>query len=274
MSYPICHSGSMPKSRHKSASSLQRAWAKWPRSFPSFVRGLDRERILYLSHSRVAEFQRCPRCYYRRYIFGEKSESQAMLLGTLFHVAAARFYRAKRMPMPERLFARLALSKLDDDRHAPLRNAITLLCQNRHAGCDVVSVEEPFFLDLASGLPPIIGIADLVIRKGKSLAVIDHKTSRIFNDNDPAQLVLYAEHVGRMHHARVTEGIFDEYRLVPNLDRIRKPAFRRTQPRNPTWKGPMPPISWSFGQLRRGSRSFGQASRIRDLPCAMLRAWH
>ncbi|MCX6972647.1 MAG: hypothetical protein NTV93_21190, partial [Verrucomicrobia bacterium] len=68
-------------------------------------------------------------------------------------------------------------------------------------------------------------------RKGKSLAVVDHKTGRSFNDHDPSQLVLYAEHVGRIHNTRVTEGFFDEYRLVANLDTIRKPAFRRTKVR-------------------------------------------
>ena len=58
-----------------------------------------------------------------------------------------------------------------------------------------------------------------------------HKTGKSFNDHDPCQLVLYAEHVERLHNARVTAGFFDEYRLVPNLDRIRKPAFRRTEVR-------------------------------------------
>ena len=192
---------------------------------------LDRTGTPYLSHSRVADYVRCPACYYRRHILREKTESQAMLLGTLFHNAAATFYKAKSAPEADKLFSRLRVSKLDDDRHGPLRNAITLLCQNRHSDCDVVSIEEPFFLDLGPSLPPIIGIADLIIRKGKSLVVVDHKTGKTFNDHDPSQLVLYAEHVGRLHKARVTAGFFDEYRLVPNLDRIRKPAFRRTEVR-------------------------------------------
>ena len=79
----------------KTAASLERAWAKWPRSFPTFIQWLDRKKIPYLSHSRVADYVRCPACYYRRYILGEKSESQAMLLGTLFHKAAASLYKAK-----------------------------------------------------------------------------------------------------------------------------------------------------------------------------------
>ena len=218
-------------SRQETAAALDRAWAQWPRSFPSFIRWLDIEGIPYLSHSRVADYVRCPACYYRRYVLGEKTESQAMLLGTLFHNAAASFYKAKSAQEADNLFSRLRMTKLDEDRHRLLRNAISLLCQNRHSDCEVVSIEEPFFLDLAPGLPPIIGSADLIIRKGKSLVVVDHKTGKSFNDHDPGQLVLYAQHVGRLHNARVNAGFFDEYRLVPNLDRIRKPAFRRTEVR-------------------------------------------
>lgn len=231
LSCRACDPTRMKKTIKQSAASLERAWAKWPRSFPTFIQWLDRERIPYISHNRMAEYRRCAHCYYRRYVLGDNEQSQAMLLGTLFHKAAAGFYAAKREQEPERVFSRLGVSKLDYDRQAPLRNAITLLCQNRHSDCEVVSIEEPFFLDLAPGLPPVIGIADLVIRKGKSLAVVDHKTGRSFNDHDPSQLVLYAEHVGRIHNTRVTEGFFDEYRLVPNLDTIRKPAFRRTKVR-------------------------------------------
>lgn len=71
-----------------------------------------------------------------------------------------------------------------------LRNALTLLRDNRWDGYEVVSVEFPFFMDLAPGLPP-----DLVLRRNGSLVLVDHKTSQSFNDLDPAQLVLYAEHL-------------------------------------------------------------------------------
>ena len=165
-------------SRKESAAALERAWSQWPRSFPSFIRSLDSAGIPYLSHSRVADYVRCPACYYRRYVLWEKTESQAMLLGTLFHNAAANFYKAMITPEADKLFSRLRVAKLEEDRHGLLRNAIALLCQNRHSDCEVVSIEEPFFLDLAPGLPPIIGIADLIIRKGKSLVVVDHRCGR------------------------------------------------------------------------------------------------
>jgi len=267
LSYPWCDFIRMKKTNIKSATSLEYAWSNWTRSFPSFMAWVDQEGISYLSHSRVADYVRCPACYYRRYILGEKTESQAMLFGTLFHKAAAGFYKAKNTLEADKLFSRLRVSKLDEDRHGPLKNAIALLCQNRHSDCEVVSIEEPFFLDLAPGLPPIIGIADLIIRKGKSLAVVDHKTGKSFNDHDPDQLVLYAEHVGRLHNARVTAGFFDEYRLVPNLDRIRKPAFRRTGV--PLSKKMLPPL------IRRYKSAWKEIQLLKkgDPPSAAYDCW-
>ena len=83
-------------------------------------------------------------------------------------------------------------------------------------------------MDLADGLPAVIGVPDLVLRRAGSLVLVDHKTSRSFNDHDPAQLILYAEHLRREHAHDCIVGVFDEYRLVRNLDTVRKPAFRRT----------------------------------------------
>ncbi|MDP2138836.1 MAG: PD-(D/E)XK nuclease family protein, partial [Candidatus Didemnitutus sp.] len=73
-----------------------------------------------------------------------------------------------------------------------------------------------------------IGVPDLILRHTDSVIVVDHKTSKTFNDLDPAQLVLYAEHIRRQQNTRCVVGAFDEYRLVPDLTKIRKPVFRRT----------------------------------------------
>ena len=40
--------------------------------------------------------------------------------------------------------------------------------------------------------------------------------------------MLYAEHAWRTHGVRRVDEWHDEYRLVANLDTIRRPAFRRT----------------------------------------------
>ena len=83
-------------------------------------------------------------------------------------------------------------------------------------------------MDLAPGLPPVIGIIDLVLRTGRSHLVVDHKTSKRFNDLDSGQLELYAQQVRRSRGVAECAAAFDEYRLVPDLRRVRKPVFRRT----------------------------------------------
>jgi hypothetical protein len=190
---------------------------------------LDRSGVDYLSHSKVTQFERCPRCYYRQYILLERHESQPLLLGSIFHDAAERLYGKAGPANPRLLLKKLPTKKLEPERRRKLLNAVRLLCENRWPEQDdVLSVEEPFFMDLGDDLPPVIGIADLILRQGKKLAVVDHKTSGKFNDTSAGQLVLYAEHARIKFGPRPVIGFYDEYRLVADLSSIRKPAFRRT----------------------------------------------
>jgi len=84
-------------------------------------------------------------------------------------------------------------------------------------------------MDMTPDLPPVIGVIDLVVSGSDSCLVVDHKTCRTFTDQDPGQLVLYAEYVRRSRGCDVRKGAFDEYQLVPNLNRVKKPVFRRTE---------------------------------------------
>ena len=77
-------------------------------------------------------------------------------------------------------------------------------------------------MDLHRDLPPIIGIADLILQEGSNLVVVDHKTSTKFNNlASRTELVLYAEHARRAFGARCIVGCYDEYRLVPARSRAR-----------------------------------------------------
>jgi hypothetical protein len=122
----------------------------------------------------------------------------------------------------------LALGLLDKESKAKLRNALTTLRNNQWKGYSIICLEDPFFMDLCHGLPPIIGVPDLVLSQNGALVVVDHKTSKTFKELDSAQLVLYAEHIRRDHATDAIVGAFDEYRLVPDLSKIKKPLFRRT----------------------------------------------
>lgn len=215
----------------RTAEVLRNAWKRSGLSFVRYVNRLDRKSIPYLSHSKIACLERCPRCYYRQYILGERQQSSAMELGSLFHLAAKEFYSSFRdglLPKPAELLNHKKTKTLAEESRLKLRNALTQLRAHHWDGHEVVSLEEPFFMDIGKGLPPIIGIPDLVLRRAGSLVLVDHKTSKSFNELDPAQLVLYAEHLRRQHGTQCIVGVFDEYRLVPDLSTIRKPAFRRT----------------------------------------------
>ena len=104
-----------------------------------------------------------------------------MRLGSHFHAAAKRFYAQFRRGLiarPATLLKRRDFKVLSGDSVAELRNALVLLrdhCWERH---EVVSIEVPFFMDLAAGLPPVIGVPDLVLRRHDWLVLVDHKTSR------------------------------------------------------------------------------------------------
>lgn len=215
----------------RSANSLRTAWKRSETSFGRFVDRLDRERVPYLSHSKIDCLERCPGCYYRQYILGECEQSNAMELGLLFHLAAKNLYTSLRKGLllkPAQLLNRKKTKRLLKEDRLKLMHALTQLSAHHWAGYEITSIEELFFMELAAGLPPIIGITDIVLRRTDSVIVVDHKTSKSFNNRDPAQLVLYAEHIRRQQNTQCVVGVFDEYRLVPDLAKIRKPAFRRT----------------------------------------------
>jgi RecB family exonuclease len=193
---------------------------------------LDRNGVPYLSHSKVATLERCPRCYYNQYILGEQLDTTPVAVGSFFHKAAKAFYQAlasdAALPNTGKMMKGLALRRLDKESKAKLRNALTTLRNNQWKGYSVICLEDPFFMDLCHGLPPIIGVPDLVLSQNRAFVVVDHKTAKTFKELDSAQLVLYAEHIRRDHATNAIVGAFDEYRLVPDLSKIKKPVFRRT----------------------------------------------
>ena len=210
------------------AESLRRAWTRWRGSFSTFMRSLEKREVPFLSHSKITTVERCPQCYYSQYILGEKPSSDALTTGTLFHRAAAAFYEAVRSDTSSVVAKQLKPKHPNRLCQQQLRNAIRTLQRNAWEGYDVVEVEEIFFMNLAPGLPPVIGVVDLVLRQGDFYVVVDHKTSRSFRDPDPDQLVLYAEHVRRSYRPRSCIGTLDQYRLVPDLGKTKKAVFRRT----------------------------------------------
>lgn len=223
-----------------------------------FARRLDRDGVPYLSYSKITSVEFCPYRYHLEYVqrVRLRPEPTYFVKGRIFHKAAAKVYLALARGEPARAgtIDRLVEANDDESDRQHLRNAVELLRQNALADWEVVAVEQPFVLSLGRGLPPCLGVIDLILRKDGVLAVIDHKTGRSFGSGDAMQLTVYRQHVLRKHRARECVAYFDEYRWVNNLQRIRKPAFQRRKVR-------VRPSAWN-GAVRRFQRGFRNIRQI------------
>ena len=206
-------------------------WAGHSGGFGAFMSSIERDGIAYLSHTKVSTVQRCRQCYYEQFVLKKKAVGPAIETGTLVHEAAQIAYQHIQAGRPvdfDALAQKTAARHSVPSCRAHVGNAITTLSQHLLPGHEIVGIEEPFFLDLSADLPPVIGVVDLILRDGPRYLVVDHKTGKRFNDEDEGQLVLYAEYVRQRHGAKRCEGVFDQYRMVPNLARVRTPVHMRT----------------------------------------------
>jgi predicted RecB family nuclease len=96
-------------------------------------------------------------------------------------------------------------------------------------------------------------VVDLILRRGRHYAVVDHKTGKDFNAPDKLQVAIYREFVRRQFRSESCLAFFDEYRWVNNLDRVRKPAFQRIEIKQTLteWTRAKQRIASSYQQMRR-----------------------
>ncbi len=216
-----------------SCTALAKQLAVWPGTIGEFSQMLDQEKIAYLSFSKIACVEFCEYRYFLEYVKLEAPipTPDYFIKGQAFHETVAVLYRdlALNRPVDTERLVKL-LGKTLPER-IEVENAIRLAAANVYQGFEVVAVERPFVLSLGRGLPPCVGVVDLILRRGKTFLVVDHKTGKRFNDADDLQLTLYREHVRRRYKAGRCLTFVDQYRWVPNLERIRKPAFHRSQVR-------------------------------------------
>jgi hypothetical protein len=216
----------------RSSKAIADALAAHKGGIERFVRQLDRDKVPYLSYSKIASVEFCSYRYYLEYVKGvrPRPEPAYFAKGRTLHNAADHFYRKAARGLligHEDLF--FLAQKHDDEDRRHLHNAIQVLVEQAWTGWEVLGVEEPFVLPLGKGLPPCVGVVDLVLRKDGVTAVVDHKTGKRFNELDPMQVAVYRQHVLRKHRTKECSAWFDQYRWVDDLGRIRKPAFQRTQ---------------------------------------------
>lgn len=248
------------KSKHRARTwryrAISSALATWKGSVGNFVQQLDEDGVQYLSFSMLNELASCQYRYFLQYVEGVKvKEPDYFVKGRAFHKAASMAYQqlAKARVNLEPI-KRLASRRFDEESASHIVNAVQLLIENAHRDHEVVATELPFVLSLAKGLPPLVGVIDLLLRSGDTLVVVDHKSGKVFYKQDHFQLHLYQEHVRRAFKPKICLAFFDEYRWVNNLNRIRKPAFRRT---------PVPSKPWPavLARVQKGWKAMQQIER-------------
>lgn len=204
-----------------SASTLTRVLSTSGSDLANAMARIDKEGVPYLSFSKVSDLEFCEYRYVLSYVKDVRPavEPAYFRKGHSFHRAVATFY--------EKGTVQETFEEHDEADRVHLRNAFHLAVQNAHAGWDVVAIEQPFVLDAGSAMAPCVGVIDLVLRREDTFAVVDHKTGSTFAELEPFQLAVYREHVVRSYGAKKCLAMFDQYRWVNSLDRIRKPAFQR-----------------------------------------------
>lgn len=217
------------------------------------TRDLDRKGERFLSFSKVSTLESCEYRYLLEYVERVKLRPQPEYFakGGLFHQAMARHYREMRRGRRAKFETHCRfIDRNWDDDPPHLKNAIRVAVDNLWRDGEVEAVEEPFVLDLGEDLPPLLGIVDLVIKDGDAFTVVDHKTGVKFYEQDDLQLVLYREFARRKYGVAACRTVFDQYRFVNNLDRIRKPAMERNE------------VKLAKGAFGRAVRRVAKADRI------------
>jgi hypothetical protein len=226
-----------------------------------FVKMLDDAGLAHLSWSKVSCVESCPYGYYLQYVKRVRlvPEPDYFIKGRLFHQAADQFYRGlqRGRALGPAAFEPIVRRHKSAEARNHLRNAIQVLLGNAFTGWEVLGTETIIVLDLDPGLPPCVGVIDLILRKGNVFAVVDHKTGTAFWRQDPMQLAIYRKYVLRERGPMKVSAFFDSYRWVNDLRRIRKPAHERTRVRLSTrsWSAAMGRFTEGYAAIRAVERA-------------------
>lgn len=198
-----------------------------------FAETLRQQRIPHLSFSQITTVEFCHYRYYLQYIriVDPQPLPDYFTKGKLLHQLIAKTYQqaAAHQPVdPQGHFKQIA-GHYHDEHQTHLENAVRVHLRNLWTDCQVIAIERPFAMVIDERLPPCVGVIDLILRQDDEYIAVDHKTGRDFYPQDALQMAIYAEFIRREYGANRCKFYYDQYRWVNNLQRIRKPAFQRTE---------------------------------------------
>ena len=198
----------------------------------TFIEELHQTKITHISFSQVYSFETCPRQYYLRHILGREITPvpEYFVKGKALHRTIANAYRAfgEGQDFSEDIIHYDGISRFSQAGNH-LRNGYLTLRQNMLPSDEVLGIEKPFVFLMEDNIPPVVGVIDLILRRGDILILIDHKTGRDFYHPDILQMAVYLNYLRSAGLQGDCEFYYDSYRWVENLARIRKPAFERRQ---------------------------------------------
>lgn len=196
----------------------------------TFVERLHQCKLTHISFSQVYAFETCPRQYYLRYILGREITPvpEYFIKGKALHHTIANAYRAfsEGRDFDEEIIHYDGVNRFSSAGNH-LRNGYLTLRQNMLPSDEVLGIEKPFVFLMEDEIPPVVGVIDLILRRGDTLILIDHKTGRDFYQPDILQMAVYLSYLRSTGFEGECAFFYDSYRWVENLARIRKPAFYR-----------------------------------------------
>lgn len=222
-----------------------------------------------LSFSKVSTVEACQYRFYLQYILRLDPHPlpDYFVKGRLLHaLIAASYQKIARREAPSLQDHQELLCQADGvQARLHLCNAAAVHLQNLWPADEVLGIELPFVMLVDERLPPVIGVIDLLLRRGDTYVVIDHKSGRDFYPPDLLQMAIYRQWLRDEFRAQDSSFFYEHYRWVNNLQRIRKPAFLRSEVDLPAdgWPACLQRIRLAHAEMQR-IYSGGQASKNGD----------
>lgn len=225
----------------ESNEMIRKALIEFHSDSQKFITFLHNNNLPHLSYSQISSLNFCQYRYYLKYV--KKFEIETPIYferGRAFHEIAATVYHDIReigTVVKENLNS-IIEDCSDEETIAYLWNATSILLENLWDGYEIVAIEEPFALTVAPNQPLLVGIVDLILRKGDVFILIDHKTGKKFQDFQDWEEMIYPQHLQlsiytryliEAYKPRTYKLYIDQYRWIKRVNRARRPLFARVE---------------------------------------------
>lgn len=221
------------------------------RSGNHFAQTLRKKKIPHLSFSQVASVEFCQKRYYLDYVKAIRLDPipNYFVKGKLMHQFIASSYSkiANDREITPSSYSKIINRYYDGLHFRHLENAVRVHLENLWQGFEIIGIEKPFVIMVDKRIPPFVGIVDLLLQRDDHIIIVDHKTGNDFYPPDELQMAIYHRFAKQKYPKKKISIYYDRYRWVNNLDRIRKPAFSRSEV-------VLPPAYWktSLKRIRDG----------------------